>query len=155
MNEETTEKRGEVPLNEMSEKEDEPTFESLLDTLGHFGKHQRIIFSLLTLSDIMHSMVLMFLIFSTVVPKWRCLEFEGLNVTAISAANEGLNVTGITAVNRGLNSTVLKVRNATNDTNAENFEKVCVFNGSKCIRFDFDDGYRGIVVEVGPSRQFV
>lgn len=157
MTEDTAEKRGRIPLNELApeKEEEEATFETLLDSLGHFGKHQRIIFSLMTLSDIMNSLVLMFFVFSTVVPRWRCLEFEGLNVTGITVVNEGLNPTVSTVGNPTVVSTV---GNATNDTDVWSFESVCEFNGSKCIRFDFDsDGYRGIVVEVGlpPRPNFV
>jgi hypothetical protein len=167
MQEEENEKGVQIPLNQTTGKEEvgaeaeeeaaEPTFETLLDTLGHFGKQQRIIFSLLTLSDLMNAMVLMFLVFSSVVPQWKCLEFEGLNMTGIPVGNDRRMMTwGPVDQNERLNITAIvggTMSDFAFDNATYNFENVCEYNGSKCVRFEYDEGYRGIAVEVGHHLQ--
>jgi hypothetical protein len=99
---------------------EEPSFETLLDTLGHFGRYQVRIFVLLTASDIMNAMIMMYLVFGPATPKWRCAAFEGENSTVVT------------------NGTLQN----------ETFEGTCEYNGSKCVRFDFDKDYTSIVTEV-------
>ncbi|XP_064628666.1 solute carrier family 22 member 15-like [Lineus longissimus] len=112
-----SEKQAEATTMESpGEKVGKPTYEMLLDTVGHFGLFQRITFSLLTLADVITSMIMMYLIFSSSTSNWRCAQFDGFNMTEITTGNE-------------------------------TFEKTCLFNGSKCVEFDFDKDFNSIASE--------